>query len=913
MEWNKLAPHLRHLSRKDQERVQEAHELGVTAHHGQKRKSGEPYFTHPNAVAIMLADMGADPDTLIAALLHDTIEDTDLRLDDIDARFGGSVRALIDGVTKLEAEDVAGKPTLDEQTETLRKMFTLMEEDVRIMVIKLVDRLHNMQTIAPLSEERKNLLARETQDIYVKIAERLSMHDLRDELERLCLRVLEPKLLEDLEKLRASNERRGHNVIQSMKLALHKAMQVDMRYEVKTWEKLMEQLHAEHASVTGLSDITVVFFARDEDECYRILGLLHQIWQRETLSFQDFINSPAINGYKGLHTTVILEDGTRVRCKIRTKDMHEYARKGIASRCFDRRAGGVTDYLPWTERIQALSKDTADRSKRFWQSLQSDILGESIVVHGANDLAVSLPEGSTALDGVFYCFQDKALRTESIKVDGREVPFSAPLTHGASLNITLAKRFTVQREWLQWVHTGFAAAKIREALATQSSRKKYEEGKNLLQEMMQEKRRGFIEEFDRKSIKKGLRNLGYESLEDAYIAIADGRLKANEVYESIFEGGANVAAGEVKILDFFLPSLESRDMDLIRLYERYRMYVRNFQLKFHTFRQKWHAQITMVVTQEKQKEMDSRLREMGIRDIRFRRPRASFNFVLGIFVIMALWGLDPVIAHYLIATHDIVAVDMMLIRFWTLTCVSAFLLLLQLSKSNVQQIPLPLRSRSLWLSVALLIAIAYTTYRSLALTMPLHYTIPMTTAGIVMTTIVNRKQKKSLLATWILLLAGIGVLIYGNEGWPAQGILFTLLAVFSFTAFSLVSESYKRKENVAARSAQYFFVLSLLCTLLTLPLIPSATIGELSHSVIARVILFSAFLSGLPYYIYYFYLSHKAIDFVLRYSFLIIFATLAGQLLINQTVLGRTMLAGVLVLAGAILPLLVRKFGTRTA
>jgi hypothetical protein len=177
VDWKDLAHHLRHISEGDRERVKRAYDLGESAHRGQKRKSGEPYFTHPVAVAGMLADMGADTDTVIAALLHDTVEDTPLTLDEIDRRVDGAARDLIDGVTKLEASDVEGKPTLNERIETLRKMFTLMQHDVRIMVIKLVDRLHNMQTIQYLSPTKQRTLAEETRDVYVKIADRLCIKE----------------------------------------------------------------------------------------------------------------------------------------------------------------------------------------------------------------------------------------------------------------------------------------------------------------------------------------------------------------------------------------------------------------------------------------------------------------------------------------------------------------------------------------------------------------------------------------------------------------------------------------------------------------------------------------------------------------------------------------------------------------
>jgi len=222
MQWKEFQSHIRHLAAKDLQRVERAFELGKEVHKGQKRKSGEPYFNHPIAVADKLADMGADADTIIAALLHDTIEDTPLTLDDVEKEFGTTVAILINGVTKLSSEDVATKSSLDEQIETLRKIFILMQEDVRIMVIKLVDRLHNMQTVEFLSEARQKAQAQETMEVYVKIADRLCMQDLRDELEGLYLSILEPKTAQELSLLRAQNEQLGQSIIKKMQEKVRK-------------------------------------------------------------------------------------------------------------------------------------------------------------------------------------------------------------------------------------------------------------------------------------------------------------------------------------------------------------------------------------------------------------------------------------------------------------------------------------------------------------------------------------------------------------------------------------------------------------------------------------------------------------------------------------------------------------------
>ncbi len=284
--------------------------------------------------------------------------------------------------------------------------------------------------------------------------------------------------------------------------------------------------------------------------------------------------------------------------------------------------------------------------------------------------------------------------------------------------------------------------------------------------------------------------------------------------------------------------------------------------------------------------------------------RSFLGIVLGIALITLLWGLDPVMGYILIRTHDLSTIDLTLIRFWSLTGISGLLLLSQKYKTTLPEARLPLRNPSLWISVLLLIAISLSTYKALQTTLPSHYTIPMTAAGVLLTSIVNRGRWKLLIASWTLLLAGVALLIAQSPAWPAAGVLATLVAVASFAAFSIVSEQYKRRENVAARGAQYFFILSLLGALLTLPLIPFSTINALEQPAIARMALFSIAFAGLPYYLYYFSLTHRQIDFVLRTSFLIIAITVGGQALLLGAVPWPVILpAGILVALGAALPL----------
>ncbi len=894
--------------------------MAVQAHEGQKRLSGDPYITHCIAVAHMLADMGADGDTLCAALLHDTVEDTPILLADIEREFDGGVAAIVDGVTKLDESDVAEKPTLDEQVETLRKIFTLMQKDVRIIVVKLVDRLHNMQTASYLREEKRRLLAKETMEVYVKIADRLCMQDLRDELEALCLQVLDPEMLERMLLQRAKNEHQGDKVIRDITKSLHASHPslsnaVKPVYEIKSWNKLRMQVETEGMAVTGIATLIVAFICKDVDTCYRTFGALHQLWQRETLSFQDFINAPMINGYQGLHTTVILADGTRVRCKIRTQEMHEYARRGIATKCFDGEAFGLLEYLPWAERIQTLSEDTAERSEEFWENLQSDILGESIVIHGPDDRTISLPKGSTALDGAFYLFHENALSLKSIRVDGKEALFSTPLTHATSLDVTLNHKQTVSREWLDWVETGFATAIIRSALGSKTNRQMVRIGKELFQQFLEQQRRGYIEEFNQAAVLRNIAPLGYESLEQMYTALASGHVTPKELSSVIFRSFSDAEAEIPYTIQYSFPLGNGTSIDnLSKIYQKHARQYSTITVRHDLLKGVAHAVFKTKISPDQQPAMAAELVAAGATDVSVRPTLLRYKNIFGIVSIILLWGLDPVFGYLLLHTNSISVIDMTLVRFWSLTGISALLLLWQKTKrSRTPEAPLPLFSPSLWTSVCLLIGIAIFTYTALLTTDPSHYTIPMTAAGVLTTSIVHRNRRKTLAAAWGLIALGIGLLALWSPEWRMDGMLPTFMAIAAFSGFSIVSEQYKKRENIAARSAQYFFVLSVLCFLLTLPLLTISTLSVLPGNVMAQMVLFSIFFAGLPYYLYYFFLTHRAIDFVLRYSFLIIFASVGGQMLFIKDAAPTTLIAAGVVILGALVPLLPARGRTTAA
>lgn len=855
MEWSEFQLYIGHLSKRDQARVQEAFDLGAFLHKDQKRKSGEPYYTHPVTTALRLAFVGADADTLIAALLHDSVEDTPVTLAEIDKQFDGDVAKLIDGVTKLEDADVADSPTLNVQVETVRKIFTLMREDIRIMVIKLFDRLHNMETAGYLPPEKQIALATETMDLYVKIAQRLSMQDLQHELERMCLKILEPELYERMQTLRQENIESSKRILQKIKRKLHLAhpdidKRVNMVFEFKSWRRLREQIASGGSAVTGLPDLTVVFVCKDRDTCYRVLGFLHEPWQQESMSFHDYINTPMINGYQGINTTIILEDGTRVRCKIRTEEMHEYAKKGAALYVFDpEQRKEFTKLVSWTKHIEPLTENTKDRSDEFWQSLQSDILGDLMLVHGPGDLTATIPRNSTALDAAFYLFDTRTFSLTSLKVNGQDVPLSTPLTVGASLDPTFGEEGAPHYEWLTMVRTGFATAKIRAALAHADEEERVITGRKLVQDVMLEKRKGYLEEFDEEKLQGHVKALGYDSLQDAFVAVAEGRLLATRLYASLFEKEpTNGSLRKTFDVRYTVPLDNMIARDRLRaIRQKFAQERRNMHSRASSKLNSERIVAAYTLTNDQRKEMLADLEASGATNVRMesRRSRILRLSVLGLLFL--LWGLDPVFAKVFLLLN-VSPLFFAETRAWSIVAF-AFLLFTFTSRSHTLS-RIPLRYPSLWLAGVCFFLVGLFSYLALDEGSPVLYNTVLRSNSFLLAipVLLHNKYFGRLLIAVALTFAGYALIVTGSS---STGFLYTLLVLAFFAMYTVASARFQQEAKVGARYPQFFFFTSIIAALCAVPLAflfkPEIPPAWLLLALIAYCVCFI----GVPYIIFY--------------------------------------------------------------
>ncbi len=859
MQWQELRSHIRHLPARDIARIEKAFQLGKKMHEGQNRRSGEPYFSHPIAVALMLLDLKADTDTIIAALLHDTVEDTSLTLQDIDHDFDGSVAALIDGVTKLSSKDVAMSPKLDEQIETLRKIFTLMQEDVRIMIIKLIDRLHNMQTIEFLPLERQRLLAKETAEVFVKIADRLCMQDLRDELESLCLAVLEPESYSSLQEIRNANEQRSIYLLESIRETLRThdrilGSKTDLVFEYKTWDQIKAQRNIGTSAVTGASFITIAFVCDDIDACYRILGALHQLWKRETLSFQDFINEPQLNGYQGIHTTIIAQDGTRVRCKIRTKEMHQYARSGIATKCFDSKAMGIADYLPWTKNLSSITSDSAGSSNEFWENLKSDILGDTIIIHGPGDSTVQLPRNSTALDGAFFLRHEKALCTVSIKLNGIDVPFSAPLTNAASLDVQSGTNETCNREWLRLVQSGYAAAKIREALMKMSDKEKRDIGREMLQQILTENKRGFIEEFEEVKLASNLEKLGYRSLDEVYESIADGRLEPDIAYINVFQmkRGKGTETPPPAVIVSYVTDMNSLEkMDKLNVIHRsYGTQLKDIHYRRH---KSGLATVSLRVNMHTQymKGFLESLVTAGAEHPWTRSP-IDFRIIVISVVLVLLWGMDAIFTKLLL-NEGVSVAAFTLIRSWAgvgFACV-AFLL----ARGSRSLLRIPIFHPLLWVSGIAFFFVNLLTNATLAEVTPFFYKTSLRISAplLALPLLLNRKFPWQNILCLALLGAGLFVLFQNAP--QEKGLLLSLCMVIAFVIYTKSSTLFQARAHISVRYPQFFLMISIISALLSPVVFFFGPVVWPSSVLMIHVIAFTIGFVCVPYILFY-YLHH---------------------------------------------------------
>ena len=475
------------------ERIQDAYDFAFEAHQGQRRRSGEPYITHPVAVADLLADLRLDPQTLIAAILHDVIEDTPTLKEEINRRFGQEVADLVDGVSKLD--QIQFKSREEAQAESFRKMLLAMVRDIRVIMVKLADRTHNMRTLGAMPLAKRRTVARETLDIYAPIAHRLGMHAIKTELEDLGFRSMYPRryrVIENAVRRAKGNQKQVvGRISDSLRTALDRAA-ISARIEGREKDpySIYQKMRRKKVALGEIVDVYGFRIVVDAvDTCYRTLGSVHSVYKPMPGRFKDYIAIPRANGYQSLHTTLFGPNGMPIEVQIRTEDMHKVAESGIAAH-WQYKAGDAGDRShsdrarEWLQQLVEIQQGGS--SEEFLESVKVDLFPDKVYVFTPKGEIRRLPRGATCVDFAYAVHTDVGNRCVAAKVDRRLVPLRTPLRNGQTVEVITAKGATPNPSWANFVVTAKARAAIRQYLKNLKRGEAMELGRRLLNQALEE-------------------------------------------------------------------------------------------------------------------------------------------------------------------------------------------------------------------------------------------------------------------------------------------------------------------------------------------------------------------------------------------------------------------------------------------
>ena len=509
-------------------RIREAAEFGASAHKGQKRLSGEPYIAHPVAAAAILADLRLDGDTIVAAILHDVIEDTPTPKDQLAARFGAAVAELVDAVTKLD--QIKFKSREEAQAESFRKMLLAMVRDLRVILVKLADRMHNMRTIEAMSTPRRRAIARETLEIYAPIAERLGLYNMKLELEDLGFKALYPRrylvLERALKKARGNQKEFLKKIEQQLNAALVKN---EIVAKVETREKhlysIYKKMRRKRAILNEIVDVYGLRIVVDRsDTCYRTLGIVHGAFKPMPGRFKDYIAIPRVNGYQSLHTTLFGPNGVPIEAQIRTEDMHRVAESGIAAHWKYKAGDGAGSMQQertreWISNLVELQEDGS--SEEFLESVKVDLFPDKVYVFTPKGEILRLPSGATVVDFAYSVHTDIGNRCVAAKVDRRLTPLRTVLRNGQTVEIITAKGAMPNPSWVNFVVTAKARSAIRHYLKSLRRTEAIALGQRLLNQALGEFRVS-LDDVTPEAQTAALGELGMKDLDEMYENIGLG-------------------------------------------------------------------------------------------------------------------------------------------------------------------------------------------------------------------------------------------------------------------------------------------------------------------------------------------------------------------------------------------------------
>ena len=517
-----------------------AYEYAKKMHEGQTRSSGEPYYTHPVEVASILAYMKMDLGTVITAILHDTLEDTEATYEELEERFGKEVADLVNGVSKLtqiESKTLEGK-----QAENFRKLLLAMSEDIRVLIVKLADRLHNMRTIEGLKQDKQRRIALETLEIYAPLAERIGLHQVKEELEDLAFAVMNPEARESIANRLDFLRKEGGNVVKKIIKELQKlfkkaGIEAEIVGREKTRYSIWKKMQRKNVAFEQLSDIMAFrILVEDVPTCYQVLGLIHNTYPSVPGRFKDYVSTPKPNGYKSIHTTVMGPSQQRIEIQIRTEEMEEQAELGVAAHWAYKEGGkapserDVTKFRWLRELLDILEQE--QHPEDFWENTKMELFQDKVFVFSPKGDLIELPNGATPIDFAYAIHSDIGDKCVGAKINGRIAPLNSKLANGDQVEVITSKTQTPSPTWERFVVTGKARSHIRKYIRNQQRGEYITLGKAMLQKIFRQE--GY--EFTEKAVGGVLKQLEVEENDDIYAKIGSGMLVARDVFKVIFPG-----------------------------------------------------------------------------------------------------------------------------------------------------------------------------------------------------------------------------------------------------------------------------------------------------------------------------------------------------------------------------------------
>lgn len=541
--------------------IEKAYAFSEKAHAGQIRRSGEPYFSHPVGVAAILADLHLDLACIATGLLHDTVEDTQATLADIEREFGKTVAELVDGVTKISK--MKFRNTHEKQGENIRKMIVAMGKDVRVVLVKLADRLHNMRTLNHMAPDKQARIAQETLDIYAPLAGRLGIMSLKVELEDLSFRYSKPDGYYQLAQKIAMKKKERERYIEETKRFLTNELTARTRAKFEVYGRpkhlysIYKKMQARALDYEQIYDVLAFrVIVGTVSECYEVLGHVHALWKPIPGRFKDFIAMPKVNNYQSLHTTVIGPGAERIEIQIRTKEMHLIAEKGIAAHWKYKEGGkapvGTEQKIEWLRDLVSLHQQVRNPDE-FLETVKTDLWEAEIYVFTPNGDVRELPDGATPVDFAYSVHTDVGNHCAAARVNGKLVPLRTRLRSGDTIEVITKPDQKPSKDWLKFCVTNRAKAKIRSFVKEEQRRRAIELGREILEKDFRKFGHNLQKALkDSPEVKEKLQALGANEPDDLYAHVGHGKLISKEIIEKFFPGSKLVDEEKKSILPSFM-------------------------------------------------------------------------------------------------------------------------------------------------------------------------------------------------------------------------------------------------------------------------------------------------------------------------------------------------------------------------